>query len=801
MVTARNDDHGGNLLDRMQAFVNGWIGHARRYRIPSELIVVEWNPPPDRPRLAEVLHWPQELGPCRVRFIEVPHEIHQRFAHAQALPLYQMIAKNVGIRRARGRFVLATNIDILFSSELAAFIAERHLEPGHMYRIDRHDVMNQVPVDAPVEDQLEYCRTHLIRVNVREGTYNVSREGHPILSPGDIASIDSGLLFGKGWLPVERYKEQEPFRWAGQDSELLLDQPPKSVSGLLLDLEPGPGTGNAPLDLEVVAEDFQVLAHVTVDRRSRLRLPIAGPVPARLWFRVHQAGLPTDRDPRIMNFRAFRVEWERGSRSRPGSEAATLRPIGKRNLVVAGWLALQHVIDRLAKGGRLVRLTVPVSPRMRRILKSYVEWRGFAGMARNAVKYCRRRMAFQASARPGDDIFPPDAGLAPGAGWLMLDDYRGESFRIAREGAEVIIGASAPASGETSGEVSGELGFQVEPWPVTRPLDLVLLDSTGKTIGQQRVTGLDFVRFRITRTPGQTQVLRLGVRDTGPSLDASVAEVKVYWCGWTSRRADHRAAALSQPALSQPWGAGWRWDPANSSMIASGSAELVVQAPGPEAGPLFIDLETSSPAAFQVRNPSGKVLGSFNATGRAIQRLDLGLEPGRTHVLKLNSSGQFRAYGCDWTEKPGQTLPGFIHTNACGDFTLMAFEHWFDLRGYPEFDLFSMNLDSVLCVAAHHGGATEQMLAEPMRIYHIEHGTGSGWTPEGQAQLFERIAAKGLSFVDNEDVLAWAVQMNRLKAPMIFNHENWGLVEFDLKETLVPANEANLSLEIGISRE
>jgi hypothetical protein len=64
--------------------------------------------------------------------------------------------------------------------------------------------------------------------------------------------------------------------------------------------------------------------------------------------------------------------------------------------------------------------------------------------------------------------------------------------------------------------------------------------------------------------------------------------------------------------------------------------------------------------------------------------------------------------------------------------------------------------------------------------------------------LFERIAAKGLSFVDNEDVLAWAVQMNRLHAPMIFNHENWGLVEFDLKETLVPANEANLSSEIGI---
>ncbi len=62
VVTARNDDHGGNLLDRMQAFVSGWISQARRYSIPSELIIVEWNPPPDRPRLAEALEWPSDLA-------------------------------------------------------------------------------------------------------------------------------------------------------------------------------------------------------------------------------------------------------------------------------------------------------------------------------------------------------------------------------------------------------------------------------------------------------------------------------------------------------------------------------------------------------------------------------------------------------------------------------------------------------------------------------------------------------------------------------------------------------------------
>jgi hypothetical protein len=31
VVTARNDDHGGNLLGRMQVFVDAWINQAKRH--------------------------------------------------------------------------------------------------------------------------------------------------------------------------------------------------------------------------------------------------------------------------------------------------------------------------------------------------------------------------------------------------------------------------------------------------------------------------------------------------------------------------------------------------------------------------------------------------------------------------------------------------------------------------------------------------------------------------------------------------------------------------------------------------
>jgi hypothetical protein len=436
-------------------------------------------------------------------------------------------------------------------------------------------------------------------------------------------------------------------------------------------------------------------------------------------------------------------------------------------MIATAWFALQHLIDRLAKGGRLVRLTVPVSPRMQRRLKMYIDYRGFVGMARHSFSHFKRRMAVQAAAAPGEDIFPVGSGSSPGSGWQPLEDYRGETFRRAQDGAEIIVAASATAS--------NELALQVEPLEKSAAVDLALLDAAGNRIASRPVSGLSFVRFAINRAAGRTQIFRLSVRQAS---SGSAAEVKVFWCGFTSR------ASADTATLSQPWGAGWRWDPETDAMTATGPAELVVRAPAGPARPLFLDFEADSPIHFEIRDQSGNSLAAGQAHDRAVHRLDVELEPNRTHVLELAASGRVRAYACDWNETPAAHA-NFIHTNACGDFTLLARQHWFDLRGYPEFDQFSMNLDSIFCVAAHHGGAPELVLGDPMRIYHIEHATGSGWTPEGQAKLFERIRARGLSFVDNEEVLVWASQMSRLNSPMIFNHENWGLADFDLRETVI----------------
>jgi len=328
----------------------------------------------------------------------------------------------------------------------------------------------------------------------------------------------------------------ETFRWAQEKAEVLLSATPEPDAALVVDLEPGPASLGQPVKLEVTTDDEQVLVRLTLDDRSRLHLQLPSPRPSRLWFRAIGEFFPVNFSTHTLCFRVFHLGWERGQPSAP----AALKPAPRSNRILALWRSLQYVIAKLADGGPLVSLTVPVSPRLGRLLKLYVDRGGLTGML-----------------------------LHPGR--------------------------------------------------------------------------------RRPEAPTEAQ--------------------------------DSVSASLEPP-----------------------SAVLPVSA------------------------------------------------------------------DC-------------LHTNASGDFQLAAREHWLNLRGYAEFDMYSMNIDSLFCFTAHYGGAAEKFLPDPMRIYHIEHGSGSGWTPDGQQKLYARLAAKGIPVLDNEEVLRWAAQMRRLNSPILFNHEDWGLAGFTLKET------------------
>jgi hypothetical protein len=494
VAVARNDDHGGNLLGRLQIFLNGVSAQANRHGLPIEFLLVEWNPPEDRPPLASALHWPHQTPTFQPRVVTVPQHLHQRYRFAKSLPLYQMAGKNVGIRRARGEFILATNIDILFSDELMRFLASQTLERDRLYRIDRHDVDSSVPVDASVEEQLSYCQTHRIRLNTIDGTFPLTSVGIVKTGLPDVVAAGSGISFGAGWSAPEQHFGQL-LRWTTGDSPIQL-LPSNDFRALQLELDCSAGRAALPFRLQAFSSEGAVMAEASID------------------------------SPRFL---------------------ATLR-------------------------------------------------------------------------------IPPDCD---------------------------------------------GLYLHVQP-------------------------------------------------DGPPAGVAPKHDLRLFGAAWV------------EPL--------------------EGDAPIAIQPARP----------ASIARAWQVLKSGVNFLGDLR------QRPDISYVSRRLAGLR-----------------PVEVKPAPLHTNACGDFTLTHRDHWFELRGYPEFDMYSMNIDSLFCFMAHYGGAAEQVLREPMRIYHIEHSGGSGWTPEGAQLLFDRLAAKGIPWMEYEEVLDWAAEMERLRTTIIFNRENWGLGDVDLPDATI----------------
>jgi len=163
VAASRNDNHGGDMLKRMRVFVAGLIHQCNAYKLPCELIMVEWNPIESQQLLNEILPAPAKDDYLTIRYIQVPPAIHETLAFSKQIPLFQMIAKNVGIRRATANFVLCTNIDILFSDALFKNLAKRNLQQNCFYRANRCDVPGTLDENWPIKQQLEFCRNNIVK--------------------------------------------------------------------------------------------------------------------------------------------------------------------------------------------------------------------------------------------------------------------------------------------------------------------------------------------------------------------------------------------------------------------------------------------------------------------------------------------------------------------------------------------------------------------------------------------------------------------------------------------------------------
>ena len=121
-----------------------------------------------------------------------------------------------------------------------------------------------------------------------------------------------GLFVGHGWYPFELFRG-ETFRWMNTGGEVVVTRPMSARGRLILDLEPGPGLGGRPAEIDVMDDDGHTLGTIRAQGHQTVDVELPTPVGAEFTvFRLTPTSTdqPVPGDPRMLNVRVFSMRWE-----------------------------------------------------------------------------------------------------------------------------------------------------------------------------------------------------------------------------------------------------------------------------------------------------------------------------------------------------------------------------------------------------------------------------------------------------------------------------------------------------------
>jgi len=119
-----------------------------------------------------------------------------------------------------------------------------------------------------------------------------------------------------------------------------------------------------------------------------------------------------------------------------------------------------------------------------------------------------------------------------------------------------------------------------------------------------------------------------------------------------------------------------------------------------------------------------------------------------------------------------------LHTNACGDFTMIDKKSFYKMNGYYEFDGFSWHIDSLLLFKAHYYFNLNFInLKFPM--YHINHEPGKSYS-ENKKISINKIKKTKLDFINDEKLLNIINKYKKKKMYKDDKNKAWGLAQKEL---------------------
>ena len=139
VVVGRHDNFSKGFEERAQNFLDTIAEHSKKLPLANfEIVFVDYGTPRETTTLSKTFKIKEALK-GKIRFIVVPVESHVKLTKRmnQTVSFYEYIAKNIGVRRSTGKFILTTNPDDLISIDFFEMIEREELTDGLLYRANR----------------------------------------------------------------------------------------------------------------------------------------------------------------------------------------------------------------------------------------------------------------------------------------------------------------------------------------------------------------------------------------------------------------------------------------------------------------------------------------------------------------------------------------------------------------------------------------------------------------------------------------------------------------------------------------
>ncbi|KAI7900223.1 uncharacterized protein BX663DRAFT_439783 [Cokeromyces recurvatus] len=146
VIVTRVDNYAGGQHHRLQNFIDSAYILAEKTQENIELLIIEWNPPNDKRRVIDAFRF-RSSKYLKYRIITIPNSLHQIMQNRGNSPLHEFEGKNVGIRFARGQFIVCTNQDDIWSHNFHNAIKSRVFKKDVIYlqHQDHHNIHDNLP--------------------------------------------------------------------------------------------------------------------------------------------------------------------------------------------------------------------------------------------------------------------------------------------------------------------------------------------------------------------------------------------------------------------------------------------------------------------------------------------------------------------------------------------------------------------------------------------------------------------------------------------------------------------------------